>query len=134
MKTWQPLTIGLLYFVGLAPGQRNVEAQAQASATPKIILKCTTSTGDPAANLEIDLAKKVMTWGVLHYSITAVTDRYISAYQLMHEEVGGETWVLDRTNGKYFRAGVGMFCDTSICEHQHLDTAVYRGVCSKGLF
>jgi hypothetical protein len=81
-------------------------------------LKCTTEFGDPAADLTVDLDRKVMTWGTAaNYTITEITDRYITAIQNdgMPEDVGGEIFVLDRVTGDYKRAAVGMFCKEPSC-------------------
>jgi hypothetical protein len=132
MQTFQPLSISLLLFLIPGPTKQLVEGQSPASS--KILLKCTASNGEPVSDLEIDLAGKRMTWGAFGYEITSVTNRYISAYETMDGVVGGETWVLDRTTGKYVRAAVALFCDTSSCENQKLGTGAYRGVCAKNIF
>jgi hypothetical protein len=44
-------------------------------------LKCTADTGEPAADLTVDLDRKVMRWGMTNYRITKITDRYITAIE-----------------------------------------------------
>ena len=94
-------------------------------------LKCVTEDGKLTADVTIDLVNKRMTWGVYNYTITNVTDKFISAYQ-EHSDIGGETWVLDRVTGKYVRAFIGMLCDEN-GKNCSLAARVYRGVCTKGV-
>lgn len=94
-------------------------------------LKCVAEDGRPVADLIIDLVKKRMTLGVYNYTITNVTDKFISAYQ-EDSDIGGETLVLDRVTGKYVRAFIGMLCDEN-GKNCSLEARVYRGVCTKGV-
>jgi len=98
-------------------------------------LKCTTAAGEPAADLTVDLDRKVMTWGQSpNYRITKVTDRYITAIRNDDDvtpiDVGSEIWVLDRVTGDYKRASVEMFCKESSCRTGSvLQAATYFGRC-----
>jgi hypothetical protein len=85
------------------------------------VLKCTTVEGYPRVDLAIDLDQKRMTWGIKQYTISYITDEYITGintyYDLIPEQgyvhpnpVGGEIFVLDRFSGVYKRAWVGLFC------------------------
>jgi hypothetical protein len=105
-----------------------------ASAAHPVILKCTTSNGEPAADLKVDIANHRMSWDALNYKITHITDRYITAIdtKLLNANVGGEVWVLDRVNGKYKRALVVMGCPDPICSNgPRLAALTYVGRCSQ---
>lgn len=99
------------------------------------LLKCTTKSGEPAADLIVDLERRVMTWGmaVPNYIITKITDRYITAIEnedVMASNVGGEVWVLGRVTGDYQRASVGMFCKDASCRTGfELEANTYFGRC-----
>lgn len=109
-----------------------------------VTLKCTMEGGRPVADLIVDVAKKTMVWGISTYVIHAIDDRYISAYQNYPDGnasggVGGEVWVLNRTTGKYVRAGVGIGWNTA-AEAEYamknnvqgtVSAQVYSGQCSK---
>jgi hypothetical protein len=106
---------------------------APASAANPVTLKCTTSNGEPAADLKVDIANHRMSWDALNYKITHVTDRYITAIdtKLLNANVGGEVWVLDRVNGKYKRALVVMGCPDPTCPNgPRLAALTYVGRCS----
>jgi hypothetical protein len=102
-----------------------------ANAAP-ITLKCTDSSGQPAADLFVDSAAGVMRWGVIPYRITHQNDRYISAVQSTTNNVGGEIWVLDRVTGQYTRASVAMlatrFAGATPLD-PHLEASTYSGTC-----
>jgi hypothetical protein len=105
-----------------------------ASAANPLTLKCTTSSGEPAADLKVDIANHRMSWDALNYKITHVTDRYITAIdtKLLNTNVGGEVWVLDRVNGKYKRALVVMGCPDPTCPNgPRLAALTYVGRCSQ---
>ena len=108
---------------------------AMGSENETITLKCVFDDGTPIANLSINFAERSMRWSVLNYSISHINDRYISAYLMTPENVGGETWVLDRITGKFVRAGIVLFCASKDdCASPKLGTEIERGVCSKGVF
>lgn len=97
-----------------------------------VTLKCTTSTGEQAADLIVDVAAKRMTWGVRKYTIIQQNDRYISAYlNSAPDEVGGEIWVLDRVNGTYKRGSVAMLISSTAGapERAALGATIYKGRC-----
>jgi len=77
-------------------------------------LKCTTVEGYPPVNLVIDLEDRIMTLGATssRYTITNIADEYITGFERADTDppVGGEIMVLNRFNGNYKRAWVGMFC------------------------
>src|SRR5580704_16307129 len=105
-----------------------------ASAATPLTLKCTTSNGEPAADLKVDIANHRMSWDALNYKITHVTSRYITAIdtKLLNTNVGGEVWVLDRVNGKYKRALVVMGCPDPTCPNgPRLAALTYVGRCSQ---
>ena len=76
------------------------------SVAAPVTFKCTTAEGTSAADLVIDIEKRTMAWGITKYTIHAVDDRYISAYENSKGAVGGEVWVLNRISGEYLRASV----------------------------
>jgi hypothetical protein len=93
------------------------------STTPIIanpyVLKCTTVEGYPRTELTVDLDQKTVSWGMELYTITDITEEYITAIHNEHEflgsirsvnPVGGEVFVLNRLAGVYKRAWVGLFC------------------------
>jgi hypothetical protein len=103
-----------------------------AEANP-IALKCTTSSGLPAADLVVDLEAKQMTWAASTYRITDISERYISAYlETPPNYVGGEVWVLDRISGDYKRAAIAMFLRSknSPLSSAKLGAAVNTGRCN----
>jgi hypothetical protein len=117
----------------LTAGSLMAAVAVPASAANPITLKCTTSNGEPAADLKVDIANHRMSWDALNYKITHVTDRYITAIdtKLLNTNVGGEVWVLDRVNGKYKRALVVMGCPDPTCPNgPRLAALTYVGRCS----
>jgi hypothetical protein len=117
----------------LTAGSLMAAVAVPASAANPITLKCTTSNGEPAADLKVDIANHRMSWDALNYKITHVTDRYITAIdtKLLNTNVGGEVWVLDRVNGKYKRALVVMGCPDPMCPNgPRLAALTYVGRCS----
>ena len=103
------------------------------------VLKCTTSDGQPSADLTIDLDQRVMTWGKTpSYIIIKITDRYITAIEnqnVITTDVGDEIWVLDRVSGDYKRATIGMYCNDASCNTgKHLDVGKYFGRCVRPMF
>jgi len=99
------------------------------------LLKCTTDSGHPAADLTVDLDRTVMTWGwaAPNYTIIKMTDRYITALEnqdVVQTKVGSEIFVLDRITGAYQRAAVDMFCNDPGCKTgSHLGVGTYFGKC-----
>ena len=94
-----------------------------------ITLKCTTSKGEPAADLEAGHMK----WGTTNYTIINKSDRYISAYlNTQPDEIGGEIWVLDRISGSYKRASVAMLMkgEEYSPESAVLEATTYYGRCN----
>src|SRR5215472_6134906 len=117
LRLMATISARLIYHATLAAPPGVVVALVIISTPPAIAnpytLKCTTEYGDPAVDLTVDLDRRVMTWGTKDYTITNITDRYITAIEndaLAGRNVGGEIWVLDRVTGDYKRAAVGMFC------------------------
>ena len=98
------------------------------------ILKCTDSGGSPVADLYVDLANRMLTWGPYRYRIHSADERYISAYQETAGSVGGEIWVLNRATGDYLRAGVGIFWltpDAMKTQPGKLNANTYSGKCTR---
>ena len=108
-----------------------------AEAAP-MTFKCTTAEGTPAADLVVDLERMTMSWGYKKYTIHSVNESYISAYEQVGNEVGGEVWVLDRNSGEYFRAGVNFGWPTAADAIKHrtpgeIGAQTYSGRCSRPL-
>lgn len=103
-----------------------------------ITLGCSTSRGEPTPDLHVDLGAKTVSWGILSYRITSITDRYISAYSVgSPTEVGGESWVLDRVSGDYKRAAVAILYTQfvgSVPVNPTLEANTYTGKCTPKLF
>ena len=123
MKTMLALVVLQLLLSGLAIGA-------------PVTFKCTTAEGYPAADLVVDLDDRTMLWATVQkYVIHAVDDRYISAYLTPRQtEVGGEVWVLNRTNGDYVRATIGVTWPTPESVGKGpgtLTASTYRGRCSR---
>jgi hypothetical protein len=82
------------------------------------VLKCTTAEGYPRIDVTIDIEHKTITWGNAYYTISDITDEYVTGihtprdYYGLHppDLVGGEVFVLDRVSGVYKRAWVGLAC------------------------
>lgn len=84
---------------------------ASAQATP-VTLKCTDSSGQPVADLLVDVEAGYMRWSISNYRITHQDNRYISAQEVPRaDQVGGEIWVLDRVTGQYIRSGVSILSE-----------------------
>ena len=119
------LTVLVLLVVFSAPGSASASAY---------VLKCTSSDGEPAADLIVDLDNMVMRWG-LRYNITKAGDRYITAIRdekFATSEAGGDIVVLDRVTGAYKHASIGMSCNNDSCRTgTHLDAGIYSGICKK---
>lgn len=100
-----------------------------------VTLKCTTDSGDKAADLVVDVEKRTMTWAHLKYDIFHVNDTYISAYEKSNR-VGGEVWVINRNTGLYKRGAVGIYCSTdcSPSDKQVFLSRTYEGRCVKQQF
>ena len=73
-----------------------------------VTLSCTLESGQPAADLIVDITARQMQWSVYRFRITTVTDRYITANQEQQNDVGGEIWVQDRVTGHFMRGGVSI--------------------------
>jgi len=113
------------------------------SATAELqALKCTVEINEEATDLNIDLTvdldHKVMTLGVVKYTIVHITDRYITALEENPNRVGSDIIVLDRITGNYKRAGVANLCtiptgeedpNTYCKNHMHLEARTYSGRC-----
>ena len=116
------LTIGIALAV--------IAGQASAAPPP---LKCTSSTGQQTADVVVDLHKRVLLFGPDIYRIQAVTEKYITAYQLPQDQVGGEIWVLDRKTGDYTRVSLSMGWDSMDAvkkkEPANLAASKYTGKC-----
>jgi hypothetical protein len=112
------------------------------------VLNCTTSAGEPAGDLTVDLDQMIMMWGmaVPNYiitkitdHITKITDHYITAVpneKVFSSDVGGELWVLDRVTGNYRRSNVGLFCKDNSCKGGNivLNAFTYSGKCIHPMF
>jgi hypothetical protein len=108
-------------------------------------LKCTLVEGYPPADLVIDLDQKVMKLGAgAPYTITIVTEEYITG---LHSDdyanraatdppVGGEIMVLNRFNGDFKRAWIGMFCKNGPpnCGGTVLRATTQSGKCLRPMF
>ena len=116
-----------------------LSGSVSAAAKP-YVLKCTSSDGEPTADLTVDLDNMLMTWGWPrpNYIITKVKDRYITAIRderVISSEAGGEIYVLDRVTGAYKIASIGMYCNNDSCQTgTHLGMGTYFGVCKKPMF
>jgi len=102
-----------------------------------LTLKCTTDTGEPVSDLNIDLDAGKATWGQSpegKYEIVGVTDKYLTLQQTSRfDDIGGETWVLDRTTGDYERAAVYIACVNLVingkCSSEKLVARTFLGKC-----
>jgi hypothetical protein len=104
---------------------------AASAYAESLTLKCTTVDGKPAADLTIDLEAKRMTWSLTEYSITGLTDRYITGVSREFDRIGGEIFVVDRSTGAYQRARVSMTCVDDKCTEHRLSSDTYRGRCAR---
>lgn len=105
------------------------------SLAEPVVLKCVTSDGLDASDLTIDLEQKELRWGGTKYDIIHVNDKYISAYERVGDNVGGEIWVIDRRSGEYKRGCVGMFFSKGETAKQaRLKAITYSGRCVKQQF
>lgn len=103
-----------------------------------ITLKCTDSSGQPAADLIVDTSANRITWGIIPFRINQQSDRYITAQEIVpSSRVGGETWVLDRVTGHYTRAGVAILA-SKFSGPTPVDPKVqaytYMGTCNAPVF
>jgi hypothetical protein len=111
-------------------------------------LKCTLegdkNATDPNINVTVDLDHKVLTFGAIEYTITHITDRYITALinlpDFFNKIVGAQIFVLDRVTGNYKIASVSMICDPpttgedvrKYCQNRaHLDAMTSSGRCMR---
>ncbi|OOZ47044.1 hypothetical protein BOW46_03425 [Solemya velum gill symbiont] len=95
-----------------------------------------TSEGRKAADLNIDLEKKVMARGLGSFDIVQEEGNYITAYQrIMSGGIGGEVFVLDRNTGEYQRGVVGVYYTEDTInkpnEKGSFGAWVYSGRCTK---
>ena len=100
-----------------------------------IVLNCTTSDGQKAADLIIDLSNRTMTWSVATYDIVYEDDTYIIAYQRI-TDMGGEVWAIDRNTGEYHRGAVGIYY-TEIpkpSDQGKFEAITHSGYCRKQQF
>jgi hypothetical protein len=124
-----------MHMKGILPvGIALILASSGATAAPPP-LKCTTSKGEAAADLVVDLNKRVLMWGGIVLTIQAVTDQYITAYELPQDQIGGEIWVLNRTSGDYSRVSLRMSWASMDAVHKgesaELVASKLTGNCSK---
>jgi hypothetical protein len=101
-----------------------------------LVLKCTAEGGIPAADLVVDTENKTLMWGNTKYLIRSINERYISAYeQASTDQVGGETWVLNRATGEYLRAEVAITWPSPESYKNHdpgtLTASTFRGICAR---
>lgn len=100
-----------------------------AAHSASITLKCSDSSGQPVADLTVDVSAGEMKWSFFNYRITQHDHRYISAQEIVpSDRIGGETWVLDRVTGQYIRAGVAILGPTAV--DLKLQSFTYAGVCN----
>lgn len=100
-----------------------------------IVLKCTTSDGQKAADLTIDLPNRTMTWSVATYDIVFEDDTYIVAYERI-TDMGGEVWAIDRHTGEYHRGSVGIYYAEipKPTDQGRFEANTYSGYCRKQQF
>lgn len=118
-----------------------VTLPAQAEA---IILKCRFVDGMPIADLTIDLDKGTFVFGHTPYTITQSSDEYITAFENVFSEVGGEIFTINRITGEFKRALVGIFYTAEETEDigadgrpkapGRFDALIYTGRCGRKLF
>lgn len=95
-------------------------------------LQCKNEDGVDLVLWVMDLNKKTASWGQIQgYKITAANEKYITVRK--DEGVGGEYWVIDRFNGAYKRASVGMIGDANGSSFS-LKTYVQSGQCTQKKF
>ncbi|MGO1001905.1 hypothetical protein [Lysobacter sp. CA196] len=105
------------------------DAAIAATAT----LKFTDQSGQPVADLQVNVVAAEMRWSINSYRITQQDERYISATEITKaDRVGGEVWVLDRVTGQYTRAAVAILA-TEFANGRPIDprlqAAIYSGTC-----
>jgi len=106
---------------------------AESMAAP-VTLKCFTDAGRPVTDLIVDLDAQTLIWGrgFEKYNVINVTENYITAYEIPNIDVGGGVWVLDRRNGKFKRANVGMFMsENQTPEDAVLGADILSGTCTR---
>ena len=66
-------------------------------------LKCTLVEGYPPVDLVIDLDDRVMKLGASRYTVTNITEKYITGIENTDTDppIGGEIMILNRFNGDY---------------------------------
>jgi hypothetical protein len=99
-------------------------------------LKCDIESPYASKNIDasINIEKGLMQFGWLKYNITFVTDDNITGLQTTEfKEVGHDVWVLDRNNGTFFRAYVGLVCADDTCKKKKLYASTFEGKCTKKL-
>ncbi len=107
---------------------------AESMAAP-VTLNCFNEAGKPIAGLTVDLDARTLTRGMFSkYDVVDVTENYITAYEVPRPTsiVGGGVLALDRRNGQFVSADVGMFMG----ENQGPEDAVFganthSGTCTK---
>jgi hypothetical protein len=85
-----------------------------ACAAAPVVFKCNAVWNGPIIQkLTVDLEQRSMRWGdVESFKIISMSDRYITGFHDHDNGVGGETWVLDRDTGEYWRAAVFLGWDS----------------------
>lgn len=104
-----------------------------AATAGAVTLKCTDQSGQPVADLQVDVGAGEMRWSIISYRITQQDERYISATEITEaDRVGGEVWVLDRVTGQYTRAAVAILA-SQFAEGRPIDpklqASIYSGTC-----
>ena len=106
--------------------------------TKPYTLKCTLVEGYPPVDLVIDLDDRAMKLAASRYTVTNITEEYITGVENADTDppVGGEIMVLNRFNGDYKRAWIGMFCKNGPpnCGGTVLRAFTQSGKCLRPMF
>lgn len=101
----------------------------------ELTLQCKDDSGTIMQPVVINLKTKIMTWGgYTLYDVVSVSDKHITLREKRaNDQIGGEYWVIDRYDGAFKRASVGVFSDRD-GKNQKLGTFTQSGYCTQQKF
>lgn len=108
---------------------------ASIAGANELTLQCKDDSGTLMQPVVINLKNKIMTWGGFTlYDVVSLSDKHITLREKRaNDQVGGEYWVIDRYDGTFKRASVGVFTDKN-GNNPKLDSWTQSGRCTQQKF
>jgi hypothetical protein len=121
-----------------APWYYGPNVAINSALTKPCTLKCTWVEGYPPVDLVIDLDDRAMKLGASRYTVINITEEYVTRIKDADTDlpISGELMILNRFNGDYKRAWIGMFCKNGPpnCGGTVLRAFTQSGKCLRPMF